>query len=326
VYYTVTNNLTNVTNSNAETSVAENAAYSARLSVADGHDLDTLTITMGGVDITATAYQDGSIMIAPVTGDVVITATAISLQYIDLLAGGNVSVTNFYSDGGSAKLATKYENNLVCSLVRTESDITVTVVLSNNGETDVSGTAYVGAAETIGAAVKVSPTNVYFAQVGTTVTVRAGQSVQFEYTLPAGYHLCVDAYKGVDVSAVGVLDVHEPVAEYATANKSDDTTTIYTGDGTDSGVSRYYLKKIYTTDTFAEDTEQRITVPYGIVPSSNQYIGCCAGADTSKVYYAVETNFVIKKNCVAVYNYTVKAGYALVLCGIQSGTVYVEKA
>ena len=35
-----------------------------------------MTVTMGGVDITSTAYSDGVITIAEVTGDIVITASA----------------------------------------------------------------------------------------------------------------------------------------------------------------------------------------------------------------------------------------------------------
>lgn len=72
--YTVTNNLTNVTNSNSDTTA--NGFYSARLSAEEGYVIN-VTITMGGVDITANAYtEDGTILIAEVTGDIVITATA----------------------------------------------------------------------------------------------------------------------------------------------------------------------------------------------------------------------------------------------------------
>lgn len=76
VTYTITNNLTNVTNSNGATSVAQNAAYSATLTAAEGYVLGAVVVTMGGVDLTETAYTNGYITIAQVTGDVVITATA----------------------------------------------------------------------------------------------------------------------------------------------------------------------------------------------------------------------------------------------------------
>lgn len=78
--YTVTNNLTNVSNSNSATSVIEGASYTARLAAASGYTLDTVTVTMGGVDITETVYANGVVNIANVTGAVVITASAVEAE------------------------------------------------------------------------------------------------------------------------------------------------------------------------------------------------------------------------------------------------------
>lgn len=71
--YTVTNNLTHVTTSNAAASVTEGQSYSATLTPA-GSTLQSVTVVMGGVDITATAYSNGQININAVTGNIVITA------------------------------------------------------------------------------------------------------------------------------------------------------------------------------------------------------------------------------------------------------------
>lgn len=76
--YRITNNLTNVSTNNSVASVASGARYSATITVEDGYTLGAVTVTMGGVDITATAYADGVITITQVTGDVVITATAVA--------------------------------------------------------------------------------------------------------------------------------------------------------------------------------------------------------------------------------------------------------
>ncbi len=78
VTYTVTNNLTNVTSNNSTESVEENASYTATLTAASGYELDTVTVTMGGTDVTATVYADGVVKISTVTGNVVITATGIA--------------------------------------------------------------------------------------------------------------------------------------------------------------------------------------------------------------------------------------------------------
>lgn len=76
--YTVTGNYTNVTNSNQATSVQSGAAYTATLAAASGYEMQSVSITMGGVDITSTAYSSstGEISIASVTGNIVITAIA----------------------------------------------------------------------------------------------------------------------------------------------------------------------------------------------------------------------------------------------------------
>lgn len=78
VTYTITNNLTNARNSNSATSIAENEAYSAQITANRGYELETVTVTMGGVDVTATVYADGAVNISAVTGSVVITATAVA--------------------------------------------------------------------------------------------------------------------------------------------------------------------------------------------------------------------------------------------------------
>ena len=74
--YSVTNNLTNVTTTNAATTIAQGAIYAASLSAQSGYDLSDVTITMGGEDVTALYYADGAISIPSVTGDIVVTATA----------------------------------------------------------------------------------------------------------------------------------------------------------------------------------------------------------------------------------------------------------
>lgn len=74
-YYIIEKNLTNVTISNGATSVAAGSAYSATLTADEGYTLDEVTVTMGGETVSVT---DGVISIESVTGNIVITATAIS--------------------------------------------------------------------------------------------------------------------------------------------------------------------------------------------------------------------------------------------------------
>ena len=74
--YTVTNNLSHCVNNNAATNVVSGQPYAALITANTGYTLDTVTVTMGGTDITSSAVDDGAITIPAVTGNVVITATA----------------------------------------------------------------------------------------------------------------------------------------------------------------------------------------------------------------------------------------------------------
>ena len=74
--YSVTSTLSHVTSSNSTPSVTEGSSYYAELTPEDGYALDSVTVTMSGVDVTATAYGNGVVSIGAVTGDIVITATA----------------------------------------------------------------------------------------------------------------------------------------------------------------------------------------------------------------------------------------------------------
>ncbi len=84
--YTVTANLSNVTLTGGASTVTEGGAYSATVAANAGCTLDSVTVTMGGADITATAYSNGTITIPAVTGNVVITASATVIP---------VAVTNY---------------------------------------------------------------------------------------------------------------------------------------------------------------------------------------------------------------------------------------
>lgn len=78
--YTITNNLTHCSNSNTNAIVNENSNYAATITPSNSYTLigASVSITMGGADITSTAYNHGTINITSVTGNVVITITATS--------------------------------------------------------------------------------------------------------------------------------------------------------------------------------------------------------------------------------------------------------
>lgn len=104
VYRSVTATLSHVTSSNAAVSVEDGAAYTATLTAEGGYTLGAVTVKMGGVDITSTAYtaSTGVISIASVTGDVTITAAATKdVTYTNLVptAVDSTGASAPYTDG-----------------------------------------------------------------------------------------------------------------------------------------------------------------------------------------------------------------------------------
>lgn len=105
--YTITNTLTNCINSNTNNTVVENTNYTANITANKGYKLSSVTVTMGGKDITSSCYSNGVINITNVTGNVVITANASEVQQQEatLPTDGLVSYFDFrnckYNNNGS---------------------------------------------------------------------------------------------------------------------------------------------------------------------------------------------------------------------------------
>lgn len=77
--YTITYNLaTNIASSNTATKISEGNSYATTISSTHpDYQVNLITVTMGGSDITATAVSGHEIAIPSVTGDVTITVTAL---------------------------------------------------------------------------------------------------------------------------------------------------------------------------------------------------------------------------------------------------------
>ena len=104
--YSVTNSLSNAVSSNSTTSVLEGSVYAATIAAKDGYTLDgaAVSVTMGGVDITASAYSAGVISIPAVTGAIVINVTAVqeeafSYTVDDLAVGVRQSIYGVKTNG-----------------------------------------------------------------------------------------------------------------------------------------------------------------------------------------------------------------------------------
>lgn len=99
----ITQNLTQCASNNARGYVIDGQSYVATLTAHTGYVINSVTILMGGVDVS-TYYKDGIIAIPEVTGDIVITAMAVAQapSYTNQIpiatdASGNVYGTNGYT-------------------------------------------------------------------------------------------------------------------------------------------------------------------------------------------------------------------------------------
>lgn len=137
VSYTVTNNLTNATSDNVAESAEENSKYVAVLTADSGYeiDVDSLVVTMGTVDITDVAYNNGTITIDSVTDNIAITATAYKVY----------TVTNNLKYVTSSNAATVIKENEIYTATLTPNegyDLANFNVIVMMGDEDITSTAY----------------------------------------------------------------------------------------------------------------------------------------------------------------------------------------
>lgn len=120
---TITYNLSHVSSSNTTASIEQGQSYTTTLTATGKYSIDSVTVTMGGVDITSTAYSSGTISIPSVTGNIVITASAVlvaesitavytqsgavyTTDTLDSLKADLVVTANYA--GGSSEIVTAY--------------------------------------------------------------------------------------------------------------------------------------------------------------------------------------------------------------------------
>ena len=123
----------NVTLSSYDSTVSRNAPLHITVTPNSGFAISSLTVEMGGVDVTDTAVSGTTISIASVTGDVVITVSAVSADYTVSYTLNN-SVSSNTTTGvisGSAYSTT----------IRQNSGYKVTGITVTMGGADLSSTA-----------------------------------------------------------------------------------------------------------------------------------------------------------------------------------------
>lgn len=149
IKHTVNYNVSNATSSNKQSFVEDGAAFSTTLTAHGGFEIDSVTVTMGGTNITSSAYNSstGVISISKVTGNVVITVTTIEVKENLLTSAIDTSGAVFNgtgyksgfrlstSDGGERTLSGSYISGFIPVVAGQ------TITLKNVGTAAVSGTA-----------------------------------------------------------------------------------------------------------------------------------------------------------------------------------------
>ena len=194
----VSNTLTHCSSSNAATSVTKNGSYSATITAASGYTLTgaTVSITMGGTDITSTAYSNGTISIASVTGALVISISAAAKTVSSIAA--------VYTQSG-----TVYDTDSLDSL---KADLVVTATYSDTTTATVPSADY-----TLSGTLTVGTSTITVSYGGKTTTFNVTVSAKYHYDLTDGL-IMLNA--GI-VPSANFPQVHtsgEIVVDYYTAN------------------------------------------------------------------------------------------------------------
>lgn len=117
--------LSHVSSSNSQSTVEVGDSYTTTLTASTNYTLNSVSVTMGGVDITSTSYSSGTVSIPSVNGNIVITATAV-------LAAQSITAT--YTQSG-----TVYDTDTLDSL---KADLVVTANYSGGTSETVPSTDY----------------------------------------------------------------------------------------------------------------------------------------------------------------------------------------
>lgn len=129
----VTNNLLHCSTSNASSVAEVGTAYTATITAAEGYTLDgaTVSITMGGVNVSQ-YYSNGTINIPSVTGDVVISVTAVESVRENLFDISGAHLNSRIANVGD--LRTGVNGRFICNMI----DITNLSTLDIEGVTQVA--------------------------------------------------------------------------------------------------------------------------------------------------------------------------------------------
>ena len=143
--YNITKNLSNCILSNNATSVNKGSSYTSNITANSGYELMNISITMGGTNITSSAFSGGKINISNVTGDIVITAQATASSGTTDPGATSYTVTRNLTNCSSSNTSSSvskgatYTTRITANSGYTLGAITVTMGGTNITSSAVSG-------------------------------------------------------------------------------------------------------------------------------------------------------------------------------------------
>lgn len=232
----IENNLTSVQNSSDVWIVKSGTAYTGTLTPTDpNYTMGTVTIAMGGTDITSTAYDSstGVVSIASVTADVTITAFAYDDSY--------VQVTNTLTNVSNSNTDTMTEKNESYTGTLTASaGYVIDTVSVMMGSTDITSTAYDSSAGVIS-----------IASVTDNLVITA--TAVEDLTLPAGYtrlkalQTSGTQYTMTDYVVKTTTDIY--ISDFATRADSSVNYQTFLGSATADNASNSFEFRCYQKST-----------------------------------------------------------------------------
>lgn len=286
VTYTITTALTNVTTDSTASTVTAGAGYTAVLSPAEGYRLDSVTVTMGGVDITAAAYSDGVVTIAAVTGDVVITAVAAEAAQTGIvMAPGSYAIPAKtlvnYTDNGTT-LGTSISEEIGVDRYVLSSDVfdagtkvSISITPTSTAQTYVYCAAFVTQWDGASELALNNKAEVFYHTQFKKGWVSGGATSVYEYVIPAGYRLLVwSAGCNATVENIGLADAAmaplEPVEMFAPIKPADGSAQAWYSDNGESAFGDGVTSAIMASrETFEADTT--VVVTFSISGNGNTW-------------------------------------------------------
>ena len=247
--YTVTYSLSHVTSSNNAAAATENTSYTTTLAAAYGYEIATVTVKMGGTDVTANYYdsETGIISIGATTGDIIISASAAQVNTITFNSYSAPSgAKTVYSDDGVTSIGSVNAYGYgACNVapIWFSADTVIKVTFTNNTDSTLNkANIFMGSFDPWFDN-HIDELCLTYA-VSTTAELAPGESVTRTFTVKAGKYPCVWwAVNGSSAYTLTAVTTGTPVTVtvieewtigarpssltyYTTGDSSGDATTI----------------------------------------------------------------------------------------------------